>query len=322
MNEIAKTLFSFVVPIYNVELFLEKCVDSIINQTFGNFEVILVDDGSTDSSAAICDKYQKQDTRISVIHKENGGLSDARNIGLQKATGKYVIFVDSDDYITLDACEKLTIYSQSDIDIIVCRGMSVGPQCALTHSQKNIGKVMTGSEFLLEEISNGSMPMAVCLNVYRRKFLVDNMLQFKFGIYHEDEQFTPRAFLRASRVIDSNIDLYRYIIRTDSITTRKDKRKNLDDLYGSLIELKEIYSRLADKELKTELYDSLASKYLSLFYDAKGYQYGKNYYHKVFILSCARKLTTFSKALLYFVSPRIYWWTNRTTKIFKSILQK
>ena len=91
--------FSFVVPIYNVEAYLERCIESIISQTYGDFEVILVDDGSPDSSLEICRKYEKMDDRISVYSKENGGLSDARNYGLARASGEYVIFVDSDDYI-------------------------------------------------------------------------------------------------------------------------------------------------------------------------------------------------------------------------------
>lgn len=100
-------LISIIVPIYNVELYLEKCIESIINQTYKNLEIILVDDGSTDSCGKICDEYAKKDNRIKVIHKINGGLSDARNKGMEIAKGKYIGFVDGDDYVASDMYETL-----------------------------------------------------------------------------------------------------------------------------------------------------------------------------------------------------------------------
>ena len=112
-------LISVVVPIYNVEKELERCVESLLKQTYTNLEIILVDDGSTDRCPQICDEYLNEDGRVLVIHKKNGGLSDARNEGLIKASGKYVMFVDSDDYLGLDACEKLCEAMQEDIDFVV-----------------------------------------------------------------------------------------------------------------------------------------------------------------------------------------------------------
>ena len=99
-------MISVIIPIYNVEKYLEKCIQSIINQTYRNLEIILVDDGSTDSSGEIADKYKKLDNRVKVIHKINGGLSDARNKGCEIATGEYISFIDSDDYIDLNMYEK------------------------------------------------------------------------------------------------------------------------------------------------------------------------------------------------------------------------
>ena len=100
-------LISIIVPIYNVEKYLKKCIDSIINQTYKNLEIILVDDGSPDNCGKICDEYAKKDNRIKVIHKENGGVSSARNVGVENATGEYIGFVDSDDYIEKDMYEVL-----------------------------------------------------------------------------------------------------------------------------------------------------------------------------------------------------------------------
>lgn len=115
-------LISVIVPIYNVELYLQKCIDSILNQTYSNLEIILVDDGSTDSSSIICDMYLEKDNRIKVIHKKNGGLSNARNIGVKNAQGKYVAFIDSDDYISEDYIESLyRLICEYSADISVCR---------------------------------------------------------------------------------------------------------------------------------------------------------------------------------------------------------
>ena len=115
------SLISVIVPIYNVEKYLQKCVDSIINQTYKNLEIILVDDGSPDNCPKMCDDYAEKDSRIKVVHKENGGLSDARNVGMEVATGEYVSFIDSDDYISLDFYETLleTIVD-NDSDVVEC----------------------------------------------------------------------------------------------------------------------------------------------------------------------------------------------------------
>lgn len=101
---------SVIVPVYNVEKYLERCVESIFKQTYKNIEIILVDDGSTDNSGKICDKFLKKDERVKVIHKENGGLSDARNAGLEILSGKYIMFVDSDDWISPAMVEKCTVF--------------------------------------------------------------------------------------------------------------------------------------------------------------------------------------------------------------------
>lgn len=116
----SEPLISIIVPVYNVEKYLSKCLDSLVNQTYKNIEIVCVDDGSTDSSGSICDEYAKKDARIKVIHKENGGLSDARNVGLETINGEYVMFIDSDDWIDKDTCDycinTLKLY---DVDLIL-----------------------------------------------------------------------------------------------------------------------------------------------------------------------------------------------------------
>ena len=115
-------LISVIVPVYNVELYLQQCIDSILNQTYSNLEIILIDDGSTDNSSIICDINLEKDHRIKVIHKQNGGLSNARNVGVKNAQGKFVAFIDSDDYISEDYIEVLyRLICKYNADISVCR---------------------------------------------------------------------------------------------------------------------------------------------------------------------------------------------------------
>lgn len=257
---------SIIVPIFNVEKYLERCILSIINQTYQNIEIILVNDGSTDQCIKICEKYLKKDKRIILINKENGGLSDARNAGLAKATGDYVLFVDSDDLIELDSCEKFIekIERYGEIDIITSNAKVINEnnQNYLRHSHFAQEVKKTGLEYLEHEIKNKTMSMAAVLNLYKLSFLKKSNLSFKKGILHEDEEFTPRVFLKASTVIHMNYDFYNYILRDNSISQTKNLTKNATDLYNTLYELEKIYDNDVPKNSNGILKDSLCDKYL------------------------------------------------------------
>lgn len=304
--------FSIIVPIYNVEKYLDKCISSLLNQTYKNIEIILVDDGSPDGCPEKCEQYSHQDNRVIVIHKKNGGLSDARNSGLRIATGDYIIFVDSDDYIELDTCEKLIPFTEKIPQIIVADAIVEGGNQDLTHIIN--GEMMSGERYLLESYRVNKAPMAAWLNIYNREFLLNNDLWFKKGILHEDEQFTPRALLKAEKVVVSNQLFYHYIIRENSITTKKDKRKNADDLYSTCCELEQIYKQLDNHELKKYLLNSLADKYLSLFQSGELYRYGSAYTHKNMIVRNAKMKRTKFKSILYFISPKLYFKINQISK--------
>jgi glycosyltransferase involved in cell wall biosynthesis len=306
-----QVLFSIVVPVYKVENYLDKCVQSLINQTNNNIEIILVNDGSPDSCPAMCDEYAKQDTRIRVVHKTNGGLSDARNAGIEVASGKYIMFVDSDDYIAVNACEKLIPYVEMGADIIVIDGKTIGGKVNVAHINDD-KKIYSGTEFLLESLKQNKMPMTSWLYLFKRDFLLDEGLKFKYGILHEDEQFTPRAFLKAKKVANSGVNLYRYFIRENSITTKKDRRKNVEDIYETCCELLELYEHIEDEDLRTNLIDYLVCIYLKKFQDAKAYQYGKKYIHKDFVKANAFLPRTRKKSFLFCFSPRLYWIINDT----------
>lgn len=307
-------VFSIIVPVYKVEAFLDKCVRSLTGQTFSDIEIILVDDGSPDRCPEMCDAYAREDARITVIHKPNGGLSDARNAGLEASRGRYVLFVDSDDYIAEDTCQRLLPFLRLDCDIVIGDGISEGSTYRICHGNTEPGQICTGKAYLKKALKHGTMPMAVWLCAYNRHFLQENELRFKVGIVHEDEHFTPRAFLAAERVTESGIRFYHYVIREQSITMRKDLRKNAVDLYNTCVQLSAVYQKLEDAQLRDLLLDSLSVKYLSLFQRGRLYRYGREYIHRAFVWNNARRSKTRCKALLYCLSPAMYWHINAFVK--------
>lgn len=306
-------LFTIVVPVYNVELYLDRCMTSLLNQTYQDIEIILVDDGSTDRSPEICDNYATQDSRIHVIHQKNGGLSDARNKGLEIASGEYILFVDSDDYIDINTCKMLLSYTSLGCDIIVADAIVETKNRKIGHRIEK-EKILTGQQYLLSALKTKSCPMAAWLNIYRKSYLLNNNLCFKFGILHEDEEFTPRAFLSANSVIYTGIEFYHYVLRENSISTQNDKRQNARDTYTTCCELERLYHKLNNASLKKYLFDSLSSSYLDLFQVGKLYKYGKDFLHKDLVYRNAKLPKTRLKAALYVLSPRLYYFINKTFK--------
>lgn len=309
------TTFSIIIPVYNVENYLERCIQSVLNQSYRDIEIILVDDGSTDSSPKLCDVYEKQDSRIHVIHKKNGGLSDARNAGISVAKGEYILFLDSDDFISSDCLVKLFPFATFGCDILVFDGQCEGRDIRMDHPFEC--PICEGKDFLLLALRQKNMPMAAWLYGYRRSFMLENNLHFCKGILHEDEQFTPRAFLAAKSVINTGVCAYHYVIRENSITTSRDLRKNARDFLKTSEELEVIYHNLDNKELMLRLIDTLAEKYLSIFQQGKLYQWGREFAPKRQILRLAKLPKTKMKAVLFLFSPRLYWNINAVVKRLK-----
>ena len=218
MNE----LISIIVPIYNVEKYLEKCLRSIINQTYKNIEIILVDDGSPDKCGIICDEYSHKDHRINVIHKRNGGLSDARNAGIEVSKGDYILFVDSDDYINLRMVELLyESIKKHSADIAVCRYKSI-----LDNEVVDISEVDDSSEsFIIEEseylnnkeyYSDRRVEFIVAWNkLYARKLFKE--IRYPKGKIHEDEFTTYKLLYYAEKIVYVPQELYYYVQRSNSI---------------------------------------------------------------------------------------------------------
>lgn len=302
-------LISIVVPVYNVEQYLNECVKSIIDQTYKNIEIILVDDGSKDSSGSICDEYAKIDSRISVIHKENGGLSDARNAGLRNAHGEYVLFVDSDDYITLDATERFCqiINQKGDIDIIIGNGKSEpGSVLRADFDEDIIESVVSGEQYINCALRTGKYLVGSQFNMYRRQYLLSHDLYFEYGILHEDVRFTTTSICLSDKVAFLPGFFYYYRNNPNSIMNRKNYSKNCKDIYDSCLHLEDFLKSKVDQQTFELIMEWLVRQYLGIFRRGKCYQYGKDYIHKDFVKKYAKFKKTKLKVLLFTLSPRIY----------------
>jgi glycosyltransferase involved in cell wall biosynthesis len=316
-------IISIIVPIYKVEKEIHRCVDSLLKQKFNDIEIILVDDGSPDNCPQICDEYAKLDSRINVFHKENGGLSDARNFGLLRATGKYILFVDSDDYIDVNTCDNFYNHTMDNIDIIVGDALKIekGKDSLLGHAEIPNNSILRGREFLKIQLKSNKMNMPAWLNMYRKDFLINNGLLFKPGILHEDEQWTPRVFLSAESVKYIKYSFYFYIIRDNSITKRKDRTQNGIDLINTCYELENIYQKVQDKELQELLNDNLVSLFFSAInignlYDVKFKQYFKN----EFLIGKSKSIKNKLRVLVFRCNKKIYHLLYRLFYNFKKKL--
>lgn len=223
---------SIIVPIYNVEEYLPRCIDSILAQTFKDFELILVDDGSLDNCGKICDEYAQKDDRIVVIHKENGGLSDARNAGIDVATGEYIGFIDSDDWI--DSNMYYVLYNnaiKNMADISECLFTQCSDNIVVKQPNKIIEKVFSKENAIIELYNNDNFGSITVWNKLFKKSLFD-IIKFPFGKINEDQFVTPKLFYYANCVVFCNYIGYYYFSRQNSIMNSDFSLKKLDAVYA------------------------------------------------------------------------------------------
>ena len=195
-------IFSIVVPCYNVEQYLDECIQSIVNQSFRDFEILLVDDGSKDSTGVLCDQWGKKDNRVKVFHKENGGLSDARNFGIDRAQGEYIVFIDSDDYIDTKGLENIKdVFGEKD-EVVITRLVETYPNISysrddiLASSQKCEWERTQAIDWVMGKSYN-TWPAQKY--IVAKKFLNKNNLRFRKGVLHEDVDWTTRLLCLATR---------------------------------------------------------------------------------------------------------------------------
>lgn len=219
---------SVIVPIYQVVGYLDKCMDSILNQSFQNMELILIDDGSTDGSSELCDEYARRDARVKVIHKQNGGLSSARNAGLDIARGEYIAFVDSDDWVSPDFIQVMhEVCEKYGCDICQCGMFDVISDECHTEDRGGIPVIFSPAEFIYAEYTLFSWDCVVSWNkLYRRSLFQD--IRFPEGKQHEDEFTTWKLVGRSGRLAVLPTRLYYYRRRPDSIVGKRYSYKRLD----------------------------------------------------------------------------------------------
>ncbi len=251
---------SIIVPVYKVEAYLDRCVNSILNQTFKDFELILVDDGSPDRCPQMCDEWAEKDDRIKVIHKENGGLSSARNVGLKIASGNYIGFVDSDDWIVLDMYEILySLIIKYDADIS-CGQLKIVNDFIPYIKEKNIIKVNSQNEYAEKYFkikSNDTVHYVV--NKLYKSYVAKSMI-FPEGLINEDVEGFFRALIAAKKVVSTSKVVYFYYKNTDSISFKWFSHKQMD-----LLTVWKHVCELCETEKKEWLNDAKINYYRAHF---------------------------------------------------------
>lgn len=229
-------MVSIIVPVYNVYEWLKQCIQSLVTQTYNAIEIILVDDGSTDKSGILCDEWALKDNRIRVIHKNNGGLSDARNVGLEMAKGEYITFIDSDDYVLPTFIEYLyDLISINNADMSVCQLISVDENNnILSKGGNSIDKVVKGNYNCMKEYLSGTAIDTVAWRKLYKKDLFKSGIRYPVGKYHEDVWTTYRLISQCNTIAIGSKALYAYRQRNGSIVNSSFSPKHMDAVYGAI----------------------------------------------------------------------------------------
>lgn len=270
-------LISVIIPVYNVEKYLNECVDSVICQTYTNLEILLIDDGSNDKSPKICDEYKAKDKRISVYHKKNGGLSDARNYGVSKAHGEYVSFIDSDDYCSPSFIETLYVtLINGECDLVALKGGTdfwdgeQGPRL-LNNVNDSVVSYMNSKD-VLEAMLYQNIATGAPFKFYKFELVKD--IKFPYGFLYEDVATTYKYFLKANKSAIVYGDLYAYRKRRDSIIRQdfSDKKLVALDIFDQLLNDEELKKCNLEKAVVSRVYAMLFSVFLQIPEDNKELQ--------------------------------------------------
>lgn len=321
-------MISIIVPVFNVENYLSTCLSSILKQTFSDFEVILVDDGSTDCSGEICDDWVLKDKRIKVIHKQNGGLSSARNVGLDIAKGDFISFIDSDDYIAPDLLAKLksAFEAKPDVDISVCVMDCVTEKSSAKYQKRFLRYRHSGvipSFNFLTLIFKHKVDNAVCNKLYKRSVIGD--IRFEEGKINEDILFNIAVLMQAKNIFYLSESLYYYRIRIGSITQQANPK--LFDFISNAFHIKKTLLHVYDTKIKSAIdgyifyemtnYIATLLKYNSAELYANNILYCKKYLWKSFpklFFNTSWGLVMKAKCILVSVFPSFYCFLLRLKK--------
>lgn len=240
-------LISIIIPVYKVEEYLEKCIESVLKQTYTNLQIILVDDGSPDNCGKICDEYAKKDPRIEVIHKVNGGLSDARNVGIAKAKGKYIGFVDSDDYIKEDMYEILiNVIKEYDADVSICNLYDVIDGKEYIRNNENGIQEYSRLEILKEVLLDKNIQSYAWNKLYKKELFDE--IKYPIGKKYEDIGTTFYVFEKCNKIVVTSKPEYYYLKRSDSLVNNVTESTVLD--YTDIIIQRYLYTQKNIEKLR------------------------------------------------------------------------
>ena len=227
---------SVIIPVYNTEKYVEKCLESLAKQEMKDFEVIIVNDGSTDNSENVIKNYmQSSKLNIKYLEKENGGLASARNYGVEKASGKYISFLDSDDYLEKNLFSELEKYIDKDIDLIKFKMKKVDEKGRLIEKLDGpVFDICSGKQAYEKLCTSDKYMDPACIYLYKREFFVENNFKYKLR-YHEDFGLTSLIIVQAKTVVSTDICGYNYLQTEESLTRSKDNSKNIDRAKDMLI---------------------------------------------------------------------------------------
>ncbi|MBT2678821.1 glycosyltransferase [Bacillus sp. ISL-35] len=323
-------MISVIVPVYNVEKFLPRCIESILNQTYNDLELILVNDGSPDNCAEICNQYEKQDARIRVIHKKNGGVSSARNSGIEAATGEFILFVDSDDYLDLNMCEVLMHnQEQTNCDIVICGYKSVDANHEFDY---NLGIEYKGNLIEMGHRFSELLEKSL-LNVPWNKLIRKSLIKVKFDTemdMGEDLVFNLSYLENVEYICSIKDALYNYYNNQNSATNNKryipiniteDFYRNIKNFCDKSVrqyEIKPIYMEFMDSLFSTVQYISerernynkkkrLLSDCFNNEFLQEIYSVGSFYrnYEKKFVCGLLIKFKFYNLILFYFLNRKL-----------------
>lgn len=306
-------LISIIVPVYNVEKYIDCCISSIINQTYTNFELILIDDGSPDNCPSICDNWEKKDNRIKVLHKKNGGLSDARNYGVKYAKGEYITFIDSDDYVNSKYLEKLyNIIKTCNADIACAKHKYFSENDNLINQDiLTDNTIVSDYKESCKELFTTQKISTMAWGKLYAKNIVD-LFEFPIGKNHEDTATICKYLYSSSkfknRIAISQDKIYYYRQTNSSITSTK-SIKNLSDSLWAYVERARFFRKVNEKELEKMAWNAAVSCAIYQFIDCsdiKGWHSKWFKYILIYIFEAKVGVYLKLKSVMAFFIPKVY----------------
>lgn len=298
---------SIVVPVYNVEQYIEECIESLINQSLKEIEIIIVNDGTKDNSIEVIKRFK--DNRILIIEQENSGLSAARNTGLMHAKGEYVCFVDSDDFILSNKAykEMYNIAKECNCCMVVGNAEFYYDKLNTKVMNKSLElkneKTLSSTNYLIESIKQNNIFVPVWLYMYKREFLISNALVFKQGIYHEDEEFSPRVILKSKIVGVYNKCFYAYRQRPNSIISSSNIEQKTNDIFNTCLELEILADGIRNLNLRKLFKNYISALAMQQILNFKLTNIESNI--KIFIFRNSQVPLLKFKSILLLINPNI-----------------